>query len=139
MTPWELNEYKRLRSQGWRAQQALRAARVRDRFTDLEDVGLVKIEAEPEFEVYDDTYIDTWGLSPEKVKQEKKKLWALIEREGCWIYTSYFRRDDKSEWIAVDSVGMCIGHLKDSGYDVDLMAAAIEALESEESLMSKYN
>lgn len=139
MTPWALNEYKRLRNRGWIAREALRAARIRDRYTDLENLGLVKIEAEPEFEIYDDSYIDTWKISPKKKAEEKKKLWQLIEREGCWIYTSYFRRDDESEWVAVDSVGMCIGDLDDCGYDVDLMRAAIEAYENEEADEAKFN
>jgi hypothetical protein len=138
MNGYVKREYNRLRAKNWRASEALRAARVRDRFEDLENEGLVKIESFPEEEPYDDSYIDTWGLSPSRLKKAKEDIARLIERDGCWCYVSFFRPDDESEWVRLDSIGMIEGDIRDTGYDVDLMEAALMAFDAEAGLREKY-
>ncbi len=121
-------EYDRLRDKGWTAADALRAARIHDRWTDLENAGLVKLDMDPEIDCYDDSYIDTWGLSPGRAAREKREIHERINREGHWIVVVYARATDEDEWSPVDSCGGFIGtDHEDSGYDVDLMRAAIDA------------
>lgn len=139
MNPVEY-EYHRLRRKEWAAQAAWRAAKTNAEWDAAEWEELVKLDVIPEFDVYDDSFIDTWGLSPKKAEAEKKEIHQRIERDGCWIIVSYFRPDRDAEWIAVDSVGGFIGDdYKDSGYDTDLKRAALDALVNEEAYVNKYN
>lgn len=131
MNPWTRHEYNRLRALGWTASDALRSARIKDRFSDLENDGLVKLELEPECDFYDDSYLESCGLTPDRLAREREDLRNRIERDGHWILVAYYRADDESEWIAADSCGGFIGDdWKDSGYDTDLRSAAIDAIEA---------
>ncbi len=142
MNPIEY-EYRRLRRKYWPASEAWRAAKVTAAFDAAEYEGLVKVEAVPEFDVYDegemfDPKVNP-DISPKRLAREQKELHERIERDGVWILVSYFRTDPEQEWIEVDSVGGFIGEdFEDSGYDVDLKSAAVEALENEEAYVNKY-
>lgn len=132
------SEYRRLRQLDWPAAKAWDAAKVNDAFEEL-DGDLVMWAIVPEHDVYDDSYIDAWDISPKRKEALKRELAERISREGCWIVVSYFRPSADDEWIAVDSVGGFIGDdMKDSGYDVDLKRAALDALAAEPTLKAKY-
>ena len=127
---WVRHCYNEYRAKGYNAETALHAARIKDRFTDLENEGLVRLHAEPECDVYDDSYIDTWDhLSEEGKKRAKKELWDQIEREGCWIWIGQWRANDEAEWEYADNIGGIIGDAL-CGYEIDLMQSAIEALDA---------
>lgn len=129
LTPYAKREYKRLRRNNWPAKEALRAARIRDRFTDLEAEDCVRIVCEPECELYDDSYLECQGLTPRQIEHVRKELWERIERTGYWMYASEYR-DECGVWQSVDAIGSFIGDdFKDSGYDIELMKAAIDAYE----------
>jgi hypothetical protein len=116
---------------GESAKGAMRAARIRMRFDALESDDLVRLHLEPECDMYDDSYIDTWGFSEEKVKREKAKIWRRIEREGCWILVGQFRASDEDAWESADSIGGFIGDdWQDSGYDIDIMHATLDAFDA---------
>jgi hypothetical protein len=110
--------YKRERAKGWRASQALHNANIRNQWEQRDDVRLL---TEPDCSPYDDSYIDTWGDSAEKVTKVRKELWDRIEREGvCGIVGQYF---DGSDWVTSDNCWGFIGDdWQDSGYDIDVMA-----------------
>lgn len=150
MTPYVRQEYARLRAKDWPAGQAWHAANVRARFRELDERGLVKLWVEADEMLFDDSYIDTWGLSPDKVKKEKEELWAKIGRDGVWILVGYFREDGTpGEWNdnwengrhayppgydLADSCGGFIGRdWRDSGYDVDIMEATMDAVYAAEA------
>ena len=101
------------------------------RFRELEEVGLVKIEADPEVDFHDDSYVDTWDLPEHEALKEKTAIQDRIELEGLWIYTAYFRLSVEDEWIPTDSMGNIIGSLEDLGYEYDLRKAVVEAYELE--------
>lgn len=127
MNSWIRLEYMRLRHKGWTASAALRAARIHDAWTDLENEGVVRIEHPIDCEPYDDTYVDTWDdLSPAKRERYKKELHDTIERWGVYgIVGEFF---DGKDWHEVDSVWSILGNdLTDNGYDVDIKSATIDA------------
>ena len=129
LTKTVLREYWRLRRKDWPASQAMHAARVKEAWDAAEAEGLVQMVAEPDPELHDDSYIDTWGLRPCDVEREKKGLWRTIERDGVWMYASQFRVSKDREWETADSIGDCIGDLDDTGYDVSLKSGALDALD----------
>ena len=131
MSPWIKQEYERLRRKDWPAKDALRAAKVRDQWDDLENEGKVRIVSEPSPDLYDDSYIDTWtDVSQAKREQARKELWARIERDGVWMYASEFWDEEIQDWKSADAIGDFVGNeFRDSGYDTDLREAAIEAYE----------
>ncbi len=115
------------------------------RFADLEARGLVRLHAEPDGELYDDSFIDDFEhLSDEGKKREKKQLWAQIEREGVWYYAGQYRekgrtpvgyetsarvRNSEKGWETADGIGGIIG-TDLSDYRYDLMQSAIDALDA---------
>lgn len=123
--------YHAFRAKGYRATDALRAARVKDRFEDLENEGLVRLYSEPEMEMHDLSYVDTWGLSPKRTEREKQRIRDMIDRDGLWIWSAQFRTDEDEDWEYVDdaTVGDVVGDIEGI-YDIDFMELAIEAVES---------
>jgi len=125
-----LREYHKERRAGCSASEALRRARTTVRFADLHFRGLVRLHAEPDCDMYDDSYIDTWPrFSKEAVAREKKALWYLIEREGVWTYFGQWRASEDDDFESVDSIGGIIGSDLDD-YRYDLMQSAIDALDA---------
>lgn len=73
-----------------------------------------------------------WYEHGDDTPAQRKVTNARIEREGHWILVAYFRANDSDPWETCDSVGGFIGDdWKDSGYDVDLMAHALDCLDAE--------
>lgn len=127
MSPEVRAEYKRFRSLGWPASDALSGAQVAVRFAEVAFRGEVRIREVPEDEPYDVSYIDTWGLSPGRAEREKKRIFDLIERDGVWCYVAEVLQEDGS-WEVVDSIGFCVGDdLTAGGYLVELMRSALNA------------
>jgi hypothetical protein len=131
-----VSEYRRLRALDWTAVEAMRAARARDLFEDAEEDGLVRWRCEPEEDVYDEDqrYAD---LRPSLAKRYMAEDEAIREREGVWIYGVEVRRDASptGAWDIVDAIGMCVGSIRDTGYDVDLMRSALDALDVQRRLL----
>lgn len=113
-------EYARLRGLGWRACDAWRTAKIRERFAKLEAEGKVQLLCEPECDYYDDSWCDP---------EELKITHARIESEGCWVLSSAAVGPEGRE-EPCDSVGGFIGEdWRDSNYDDDIMLAACELAE----------
>ena len=122
-----LAEYSRLRSLGWRAKDAIDAARTLAQFERLEILGLVKLAIEPEQEQYDASYVDTWDLSERRREAAKKEIMDRVASEGTYFVMAMARASESDEFLCVDSCGGFIGDdWIDSGYDVDLRRAAVE-------------
>ena len=123
-------EYRRLRALGHVALSAMRDARTAVAWEKAERTGLVRLDVVPDEEMYDDSYIDTWDDKSQAWRdRERKKLWALIEREGVYGLRSQLRVDGR--WQDVDTCWGFIGDdWKDSGYDGDMKLAALDALDA---------
>lgn len=68
-------------------------------------------------------------INPNILKRERADYIAMIEREGIWLYVAEFWNG--SEWEQADTIGGFEGwdSFHGSGYDADLMRAAIEGHE----------
>lgn len=71
-----------LRGKGYPASVAFYMAETFTLWEDLEEKGLVRLRCEPDDLPYDDSYLETWGLSPEQLKRARKELWERLERDG---------------------------------------------------------
>lgn len=122
-----LRDYWRLRKMGWPAKDAIRAARARSTFLELEERGLVELRAVPEEEQYDASYVDTWDVSETRRAAVKRDIMRRVADEGVYTLCALSRANEEDEFECVDSCGGFVGEdWRDSGYDVDLMIAAIE-------------
>lgn len=121
--------YRRFRASGLVALDAMRSARTAVAWEQAEDEGLVRLHAEPDEEMFDDSYIDTWtDVSEARRERARKELWAKIERDGVWNICAQILIDD--EWTTVGAVCAFVGDdWKGSGYDTDLMREALDALD----------
>lgn len=110
-------DYARLRAMHWAAREALRAAKIRTRFEALEHEGRVRLDV-----LEDDEPYQHGDLEDEKETNERIArlgLYGIQVSVGCECCGS---------WNAVDACWGFIGEdWRDSGYDTDLMDAAIDA------------
>ncbi len=121
-TRFALNEYRRLRGLGERANVALRSAKIKDEFSYLESLGLVRLIVKP------DEFSDLSYLDQEMFADVRQKELDRAERDGTCGIVSQYRVSDDDDWQEADSVWGFIGDdWKDSGYDSDLMDSAIQA------------
>lgn len=95
----------------------------------------VRIQELPdECATWDDLCGDTFDASvntnikPAILKREEEEYRAKAEREGIWGYNAQYR--DGDDWIDCDAVwGFVGGEFVGSGYDIDLMRAALEGFQ----------
>lgn len=140
-----LEQYRAQRAAGWPARHALAHARTLSQWRaaggetliDADDMSALDDEAEPGavrlLVLYDDhphdlSYVDTWtDLSRERRDRIKREISDRIERKGLWgIESQVFTLADG--WTHCDSVWDFIGDdWSGSGYDLDLMRAALDA------------
>jgi hypothetical protein len=120
--------YVKYRGKNYPASVALRAAKIRTEWDSLECDGLVRIEVLSEIDSYESIY------GREEDDKYRREINARIENEGFYIYEVQYRlSEDSEEWVTVDSLGGFIGDdWFDSGYDIDMMASAIDALRKEQ-------
>ena len=133
-----ITRYRTLRSQGWRASQALSAARTLERwedndgaivedYCDSDEPGTVRLLISADNDVYDDSYFDTWDdITESQLERLRSELWARVEREGVYgVIGEYW---DGHAWCEVDSCWSFIGDdWLNSGYDHDIMRATLDA------------
>lgn len=125
------SRYRELREKDYPASQAWSMAQTFAAWEALEAQGLVRLTAEPDPLPYDDSYLDTWGLTPKKLDRARKELWKFLEREGVWVYTT--ETWDGHEWQHADSIGGVDGEIWDA-YKEDLMREAISQVVAREAL-----
>ena len=75
-----------------------------------------------EDDIYDDSYIDTWGLSPEETAAARKELWEEIGQKGVWGIVGYV------QGRPVDSVWGIIG--RDEVYEESVKQQTLAALDA---------
>lgn len=124
-----IREYTRLRGMGWRAVDAYRAASVYARF----------VAAGPLVDLLVEVDVDEYQIGD---LEDENEVRARVSREGTFGIIARYRPSEDDSWRAVDSCWGFIGDdWKDSGYDTDLMLAALEALDEaigdEASLIAK--
>lgn len=133
--------YAKERRAGWLAKEAIRNARTRKEWNDLDGFvaeyndddapddysrGPVRLRIVPD-DYYDDSYLDTWTDIRESERERiRKELWRRIESDGAWgVIGEYWNGD---EWESVDSCSGFVGEdWHNSGYDTDIMHATISA------------
>lgn len=131
--------YRRLRDTGYRAGEAMRAARIMQEFEPYDGAEL-RIHAYPEednyFSVYGepDGYTDVNGRRV-RAEQARAEIVDILNRDGCWIVCCEAYHPDHG-WQLVDSVGMCAGYDDPTDpvqnpYVVDLMQAGLASLPQE--------
>jgi hypothetical protein len=104
-----------------------RSAKVYVHWEEAEEQGLVRWQCEPEFLPIEDLMPD---FSDSKDPKADKAEWLdLVRREGIWIYATQYRIDETRRWETADGIGGIEGSIKGTGYDVDLMQAALDALD----------
>jgi uncharacterized protein YbbK (DUF523 family) len=114
--------YHQARAQGWAAKPAWIAALVRERWDEAEHAGLVRLRVEPDmdYELVDDD------------ERYRRLQAARVEREGAWGIIAEARCPSCGAWHAVDSCWGFVGEdWQWSGYDTDLMRAALSAVQEE--------
>lgn len=135
--------YRQQRAIGWPARQALSNAKTHEAWDELDgeivnefvsdEPGTVRLKIVAEQEIYDDSFIDTWddslttvGYTQMTKEQYRSWLHDKIERDGVWGMIGEFWNGQ--EWEHADS---CFGFIgeewRNSGYDSDIMQAAIDA------------
>lgn len=123
--------YRELRAENIPAASAWYMARIFTAWEKLKEEGKVRLRCEPDQLLYDDSYIETWGLSAKQVEREKARLWKRLERVGVWVYIAEVW--DGSEWQVADAIGGVDGELA-VDYKSDLCAEAIMQVLGRESL-----
>ena len=136
-----VNTYKQFRQHapfmlaGRNAELALSAAKTLITFRELEDQGLVRIEALPE----EESYFSAFG-EPDSEK-ERQRLIEILERDGYWYVVTEFFSPESEDWESADSIGMCAGYSDPTSpfencYVIDMMQSAIDKLSAETSQVS---
>jgi hypothetical protein len=128
-TTWRAAHYAHFRKIGEPALRAWRSAHIVDRFRTEECAGRVRLNAAPE----EESYFDVFGEP--NTKEERAEIVRAIERDGLWCISSAVLDADGAAWHVVDSIGMVNGPNPldpfTSDYVVDLMRAALEALDEQ--------
>jgi hypothetical protein len=131
MNPAVLREIERLRAKGYPMHLATCHARTVAAFRDAEVAGLVRLVVVPDEDYSVSCSEPDWKACYDRESERarvKKAWWSRVEDEGMWTLIAQVWRDN--DWQHVDSVGGFLGEdWRDSGYDVDLMGAALDALD----------
>lgn len=115
-------EYEWLREVGLPARDAMRGARVNVAFAEAEAEGLASFDVRPDPEP-DVSFVDTWDVSRQKAERIKQNILDRVQREGLWGIEVSVRGEP------IDAVWGFVGEdWLDSGYDIDLKAAALDEL-----------
>lgn len=90
--------------------------------------GLVQWACEPETDPLDMFEPDFSGeVDPDAARAE----WLhIVQRDGIWMYAAQYRLRETDRWETADSIGGVEGDIKGTGYDLDLMNAALDAIEA---------
>ena len=130
------NTYAALRHQGWRARDALWAAKVKTEFDNNKNVRL--ITRPDEMCSMDDLKGDTFNraANPEipesRMAREEKAFEELVEREGVYGLIGEYKCPCCGHWEHGDSCWGFVGN-DYGGYEYDIMQATLDALKAKES------
>ena len=106
--------YSRERSLGFQASVALRNAKTRHQWDDMQARSVVALRVVP-----DDSPDLSWA---------DEKTLECARRDGVWGLVAEYRCSCCHSWVIAGSVwGFIGGDWRDSGYDTTLMAEAMEA------------
>ena len=87
-----VSEYRRIREPsvyGARlyqttARDAIRIARINYVFQQAVESEIARLRIVPDEELYDDSYLETWGLTDRQLEHHRTSLWNKIDSEGVW-------------------------------------------------------
>lgn len=76
-------------------------------------------------------------INPNILKRQQREYFELIDSEGVYGYIAQFWGGD--DWIDTDSIWGFVGFdsFKDSGYDIDLMQSAMDALDKHDTAIAR--
>jgi hypothetical protein len=122
--------YRRFRALGEPASRAIYAAHTALAWEARVKSGLVKLDIVVDELLYDDSYLDTWGMRPSELERARKELWDRIEHQGVWCIVGYYRPHVGAPWEVSDSICGFVGDdWKNSGYVPDVQHSTLEALD----------
>ena len=120
--------YHNLRTRGFRASFALRAAKTEAEFSAAGD--LVRLRLEPDIDAL--STLDY--LQQEEFADVREAELARADRDGVWGVIGEYRCPLCGRWTVADSCGGFIGDdWKDSGYDTNIKATTLETLAAVQS------
>lgn len=140
-------QYRALRECGWRAGEAMRAARIlvswhrreAGEFDHPDAIHCVRLRAVPdETATFDDVCGDTYNpranpdIPRSRLEREEAAFRDLVEREGVWGVVSEYWDETDERWRHADSCFGFAGYKdvmdpRENPYIPDLMSAALEA------------
>jgi hypothetical protein len=114
-------------------------AEIVSKFEALEDQGFVRLHLEPDYcSTFEDLAGDTYDIDSNAstvnggertIKAQEKAERERIDRDGVWGLIGQVKCSECGQWKDIDSVWGFVGEdWKDSGYDVDIMAACVDSL-----------
>ncbi len=124
-------EYFDYLNKGYSMADALRAARVFNKFCELEQGDKVRFQVDEYEGEYDFSYLDTWGEMTEGMKKVvKRRIANKIKKHGLSRISAHVRTGE--EWREVGAMSGFVGdEWKHSGFDINLMQAALYEVEKE--------
>lgn len=116
---------------------ARRIVDITTRWDDAEDKGLVRLTVHPDYhsdieDLAGDTYnpIANPDIQPHILARQYREFVNRVNQEGVWGIQSEHKCPDCGQWVTDDSVWGFVGDdWEGSGYDLDLKAAALAAIE----------
>ena len=115
--------YNTFREEGFRASTALDYALIEDKWEDLGNEGLVRLQIEP-----DESPDMSWVA--DLPKHDGDAIWRMVERDGTWGIIGEYKCPCCGEWTQADSCWGFIGEdWLHSGYDMDIKAETIKKVE----------
>lgn len=120
--------------------RALESARyhvdVTTRWEQAESEGLVRLQIEPDYDadlanLEGDCYDPGVNpdIQPHILARQRKEFFESVDREGVWGIIGQYRCPCCGNWQDAGSCWGFVGH-EWSGYDLDIMAATLERVES---------
>lgn len=122
--------FRSLRSEGWTARDAWRAAKILEQATAeivADRLAFARVpDCDPDLSWLDQTDEQMGRGFEAQAKAERERA----ERDGCWGIAAYVRISPNEEWEQVDSVWGFIGNdcLGSSGYESEILKAGLDRL-----------
>lgn len=101
-------------------------------FEELQAEGKVRFRVVSDSNRYDDSFLESQGLTEEELNEARKDLRKRIENEGVWGIVGQVACPTCGHFETVDSCWGFIGaEWKESGYAADIKDACVRKVENQ--------